>query len=104
MRRTRCWNARVKPHSRYRYEKHSHADRAAGVQRKLGRQRGEEGTDGASAGADVCPVEAQREEAETFVTGRTTEDASEPGALLVGKTENRDTGESAAKRSAAVDA
>ena len=99
MRRTRCWQSAIVNvcAGGHVTAGHSHADRAAGVQRELGRQRGEEGADRAASGADVRPVEAQREEAETFVAGRTTEDAREPGALLVGKTEDGDTGECARK-------
>ena len=56
------------------------------------RDGSEKSTHGTSTRSDVVPVKTESEHAETFVTGSTTEDTSEPGRLAVGKTEDTDTG------------
>ena len=90
-----------------------HADNDTGIERELRRERGEQRPDRTASGTDVVPVQREREQTETLVTGGTTEDAikacqsttirscrrrphipSDPCAMLRGKAEDRDAGES----------
>lgn len=71
----------------------SHARDDTSVQGQLRCEGSEQGTDGASTGTDVVPIERQREETETLVSGGTAEDAGDPGALAVREADDRDTRE-----------
>ena len=77
------------------YNTDSHARDDTGIERHLRRQRGEKGADSTSTGTDVVPIKRQREETETLVSSRTTEDAGDPRALAIRKADNGYTGKGA---------
>ena len=66
---------------------------APNVLRDLSREGREESAERTSSGSNVGPVEADGEHSESLVTVRSSEDASEPGRVATGETEDRDTGE-----------
>ena len=63
------------------------------VLRDLSRDRSEEGAERTAAGSDIVPVEADREETETFVAVRSAKDAGNPGAVTASEADDRDTGQ-----------
>ena len=67
-------NQRLRKHGRR--GRVAHADDHSCVEGQLCGERGEQRADGASARADIVPVEAEREHAKSFVTCCAAEDAA----------------------------
>ena len=74
-------------------DRDAHANRSPSVHRHLRRQWRKQRANRSSTRAHIIPVKAQREHPQALISRRTTEDAREPGRVLVREAENADASE-----------